>query len=221
MRSWYRPWLALAVLQCVNASSLAQQPAQATPARAAVAATINGETVPEVAVQRGLQFVPAAKQAEERGNILNVLIDNVLVSQYLTQSEITVVKGLAKLKPDTDNLARQNERARLTEEAFAALARDKSACPSKEEGGDVGWFPRIGNMVEPFAKAAFALKPYEMSDVVTTQFGHHLILATDRKPGKEVKFEERKEAVKALFGERLRESLCAQLRQNARIVINP
>ena len=51
-------------------------------------------------------------------------------------------------------------------------------------------------MVEPFAKAAFTLPPYKVSDVVTTQFGHHLILVTERKPGKAVKYEEIKEDVK-------------------------
>jgi hypothetical protein len=60
-----------------------------------------------------------------------------------------------------------------------------------------------------------------MSDVVTTQFGHHLILTTGRKPGKDVKFDNVKESVKFVFGERLRDSLATQLRHNARIVINP
>ena len=45
-------------------------------------------------------------------------------------------------------------------------------------------------MVEPFAKAAFALKPYEMTDVVATEFGYHLILVTARKQGTPKKFEE-------------------------------
>ena len=51
-------------------------------------------------------------------------------------------------------------------------------------------------MVEPFARAAFALKPYTMSDVVQTQFGCHLILVTDRKAGQEVKFADVKDEVR-------------------------
>ena len=51
-------------------------------------------------------------------------------------------------------------------------------------------------MVEPFAKAAFALKPYEMSEVVKSPFGYHLILTVERKPGREVKFEDMKDVAK-------------------------
>src|SRR5262249_23035567 len=60
------------------------------------------------------------------------------------QIEEEVAKGLAKLPSTADNLAREKERARLTEEAFSALAKEKSACPSKAQGGDVGLFPRAG-----------------------------------------------------------------------------
>jgi peptidyl-prolyl cis-trans isomerase C len=134
------------------------------------------------------------------------------------QVEDSVAAGLAKLPPNSDNLAREKERARLMEEAFGALAKDKSACPSSKQGGDVGWFPRSGSMVEPFAKAAFALKPYQMSDVVTTQFGQHLILAIEHKPGKTgIKFEDAKEEVKDVLAGRLRESLCDELRAKAKI----
>src|SRR5262249_34904897 len=89
------------------------------------------------------------------------------------QIEDDVARGLSKLAPGTDTLTREKERAKLTDEAFAALARQKSGCPSKEQGGDLGFFQRAGTMVEPFAKAAFALRPYEISPVVTTRFGHH------------------------------------------------
>ena len=51
-------------------------------------------------------------------------------------------------------------------------------------------FQGVGFMVEPFSRPAFALKPFEMSAPVKTQFGYHLILVTDRKPGRDVKFEE-------------------------------
>jgi parvulin-like peptidyl-prolyl isomerase len=134
------------------------------------------------------------------------------------QIEDTAAAGLAKLPANTDNLAREKARARLIEETFAAQAKEKSACPSKKQGGDVDWFPRAGSMVEPFAKAAFALKPYQMSDVVQTQFGLHLILAIDQKAGKTaVKFEETKDDVKEIFAGRLREQLCEQLRAKAKI----
>ena len=76
-------------------------------------------------------------------------------------------------------------------------------------------------MVEPFAKAAFALNPYEMSGVVTSQFGHHLILTLERKPGKETKFEDAKEDIKEVYASHKREELCKELRQKAKIVVTP
>src|SRR5207249_9554028 len=93
-----------------------------------------------------------------------------------------------------------------------------SACPSKEKGGDLGWFRRVGSMVEPFARTAFALKPYQMSDPVASKFGTHLILVTDRRPGKPAKFEEVKEVVKDVYCDRLRDDMLTQLRSRAQIV---
>ena len=110
------------------------------------------------------------------------------------QLEETAAKEVAKLPPNSDNAAREKVRNQAIEEAFAELARKESTCPSKEMGGDLAWFRRVGNMVEPFAKAAFALKPYQLSDVVLTKFGYHLILVTERRAGKEPKFDEVKDA---------------------------
>src|SRR2546426_902413 len=72
-----------------------------------------------------------------------------------------------------------------------------------------------------FATSAFALKPFEISDVVTTQFGLHLILLLDSRAGKDVKFEQAKSDVKEVYCDRLRESLVTYLRQRGKIVINP
>ncbi|MGD9720070.1 MAG: peptidylprolyl isomerase [Pirellulales bacterium] len=66
---------------------------------------------------------------------------------------------------------------------FEAAAERYSAGPSRAQGGDLGYFPRYGVMVEPFAKAAFALDKGQISPPVSTPFGVHLIRATDAKPG--------------------------------------
>ena len=131
----------------------------------------------------------------------------------------TAANEVAKLPAGTDTMAREKARNSALENAFAEWARKESACPSKEKGGDLAWFRRVGSMVEPFAKAAFALQSYQMSDVVATKFGYHLILVTDRRPGKEAKFDEVKEVAKDVFCDRLRENMLAQLRSKAQIVI--
>jgi len=136
------------------------------------------------------------------------------------QIEDQVEAGL-KAVASQDKLAQEKARMQLLADAFSAAASKESACPSKSAGGELGWFPRSGRMVEPFAKAAFALKPYQMSDIVATEFGLHLILATDSKPGRDVKYEEMQEIVKEVYGDRIRETVVARLRPTAQIVINP
>jgi peptidyl-prolyl cis-trans isomerase C len=137
------------------------------------------------------------------------------------QIEADVTAGLAKLPATADAATRERERSRLLNEAFAALAKKESTCPSKDQGGDLGWFPRAGSMVEPFAKTAYSLKPGEMSDVVATQFGYHLILVSERKQGQPPKFEDAKEVVKEVYCDRMRDALCAKQRPMAKIVITP
>lgn len=58
--------------------------------------------------------------------------------------------------------------------SFSKLATEKSLCPSKKRGGDLGTFGR-GRMVREFETAAFALKKGEVSQPVKTQFGWHII----------------------------------------------
>jgi parvulin-like peptidyl-prolyl isomerase len=136
------------------------------------------------------------------------------------QIEDSVAAAVAKLPLTADALDKEKAKAEALAATFSDLAREKSNCPSKERGGELDWFPRVDGMIEPFARAAFALKPNQLSDVVKSQFGYHLILVTDRKPGKEVKFEDAKPAVKEFYDKRLREAVVTAMKPGAKIQIN-
>jgi parvulin-like peptidyl-prolyl isomerase len=137
------------------------------------------------------------------------------------QIETAAAAALAKLPADADAATRAAARAKAVDDTFAEVAREHSDCPSKKEGGDLNYFPRSGSMVEPFAQAAFSLKLFEISDPVATPFGYHLILATARKAGMPVKFDDVRDAVFSVYTVRLRDSLLAQLRPMAKISIPP
>lgn len=101
---------------------------------------------------------------------------------------------LVKVDPETDK-----EKARKTIDAardrlvkgedFAAVAREVSEGPSAAQGGDLGFFGR-GQMVEPFEKAAFSMETGEISPVVETQFGYHVLQVTDHEPEKTLAYDE-------------------------------
>jgi len=103
---------------------------------------------------------------------------------------------------------------------FAAAAKAYSQCPTAPTGGDVGTFPRKFVVDENFARAAFAMKPGEISGVVQTDFGLHLIKVTERKAGQPSDFSRIKNDVKEIYLDDMRLTILAQLRKEAKIEIH-
>lgn len=101
----------------------------------------------------------------------------VQASHILIKIDETMTDEKAKAKIEELKKELDATPAEKKNEKFAELAKNNSACPSKEEGGDLGAFGR-GQMVPEFDKAAFEMKVGEISAPVKTQFGYHLILKT-------------------------------------------
>jgi parvulin-like peptidyl-prolyl isomerase len=103
---------------------------------------------------------------------------------------------------------------------FAAAAKAYSQCTSAEGGGDLGFFPRKWVVEESFARAAFALQPGQVSEVVRTSQGLHIIHVTERKAGKPSEFDKIKSEVREYCVEDMRQGLLAEMRRTGKVEIN-
>jgi peptidyl-prolyl cis-trans isomerase C len=107
---------------------------------------------------------------------------------------------LIKVDPGADEAKKAEARTKIESlqtklkkgEDFGALAKEYSEGPSGPKGGDLGFFGR-GQMVKPFEETAFAMKPGQVSDMVETNFGYHLIMVSDRTPEGTIPYEEVKD----------------------------
>ena len=103
---------------------------------------------------------------------------------------------------------------------FAEEAKKNSDCPSGQQGGSLGWFGR-GMMVPEFDKVAFEMKKGEVSGVVSTQFGYHIIYKADQKGGGQQTLVDVHDQIKDLLRHESRgramDAFVAELRENAKI----
>ena len=135
---------------------------------------------------------------------------------------------LIGVKPEATSEEKQKAREKaesirkriVAGEDFAALAKAESSCPSSAQGGDLGFFGK-GEMVPPFENATAALKPGEISGVVETQFGYHIIKLVEKKEGGTVKLDEAKDDIqnylKQLKAQKAVSEYVAKLKSSAKI----
>lgn len=101
-------------------------------------------------------------------------------------------------------------------EDFAELARKYSISPAAKWGGDLGYIQR-GQVGKEFEKAAFSLKkPGDISDIVKTTFGYHIIKLEDRKPPQQLSFEEVKDKIKNRLKEEKRSKILEEYLKKAK-----
>lgn len=142
--------------------------------------------------------------------------EKVRVSHLLVDTRsIKTEDELRKAKQEIENIKKEIDGGA----DIAELAKKYSDCPSKEKGGDIGFFERRGSIVEPFAKVAFSMKVGEVSEPVKTQFGYHIIKVTDRKEGKKVNYEDVREKVDFVFTEIKKENLINSLVEKSEIEV--
>lgn len=160
------------------------------------------------AVAQGVDKEPAVKvqMLLQHARVLaqKYAMDTLKDKMTATDAEIDAyLAGHPEIDVDKKNRAKAEEvlkRAKAGED-FGKLAQEFSTDGSKEKGGDLGWFGR-GAMVPEFENAAYALKPGEISDVVQSKFGFHIIKLEERKnETKDGKTEEKVHARHILISE--------------------
>ena len=123
--------------------------------------------------------------------------------QFFKQPEqIKASHILIKVEPTADDATKaaarkkiEDIRKKLTDGGdFAELAKEYSEGPSAPKGGDLGYFRR-GQMVKAFDDTAFSMKINEVSGLVETRFGYHLIKVYDKKPEQTLAYAEVKDKI--------------------------
>lgn len=126
--------------------------------------------------------------------------DSTRASHILTNDEETAKKALARVKAG---------------EPFAKVAEELSADPSRANGGDIGFFAK-GQVIPEFEEACRKLKPGEVSDVVKSSLGYHVIQVTEKREARERTLDEVKDRIRRALEQRQQQQHLEQVVQGLR-----
>lgn len=182
--------------------------------------------------------IPSEKQLDQalkRNGISLGQFKGLLKDEMLVQKMVSKVRSDVKVNPEDMREVRASH-ILVTQEAlaksllarakkgedFAALAKQYSIdSGSAVKGGDLGFF-RTGAMVEPFEKAAFRLKVGEVSGLVKSSFGYHLIKVTDTKLRQAEKNQNLEQVVLTEKQQSAFQTWYSRIRQKANVeIVNP
>ncbi len=169
---------------------------------------------PDIADDELRQFIAeelAIQETIQQEVVANIEVTDEEAKEYYEQhkeqfnepAQIRASHILIQVDPEATEDDKEAARQKIEEvltmaeegQDFAELAKTHSEGPSNVKGGDLGFFAR-NSMVKPFEDAAFKLATDEISDVVETRFGYHIIKVTDKKDPRTVSFEEVKDQLK-------------------------
>lgn len=191
---------------------------------------IEQELIQQAVKQEKIESQPAYKEQLEQAKrqieanlLIQKKIDTTLTPQVLQQAyeQTKTARAFPAVKARHILVATEAEANALIAVAnpsnFAQLAKEKSIGPSKDSGGELGWFRREA-MVPEFASVAFATPVGSVARTpVKTQFGWHVILVEDKNDKYIPPFEQVAEALKQELSQQVVQGYMSELRQNATV----
>lgn len=141
--------------------------------------------------------------------LTNVEVSEEKVKEYYENNKDKFISGekykASHILVDEEEKAEEILKEIKEGKSFEEAAKEYSSCPSKDKGGDLGYFGK-GQMVKEFEEAAEKAELDVVVGPVKTQFGYHLILVTDKKESETMSFEEVKGQLKGqLMNQRQKE----------------
>ena len=163
-----------------------------------------------ILVSANQEELKAKIAATEEGKKMTEAQLNAEVQKQMNEQKAKAQKLLAEVKKD--------------QKSFAKIARENSDdTQSAQQGGDLGFFGKE-EMVEPFSKTAFSMKPNTISEVIQTPYGYHIILVTDRQKAGTEPFDKVKGDIKEYLTNQEKVKVLQQfvdtLKNNAKIEYN-